>query len=921
MFRTLPTIMRHLFAFPRALLFGFSRLCQSLSRHLPRRRPRTFARAIHPNFISCISPLRAARAFALALALSAGLVPATEAHAQLTAQLPTPVAASELESMLRAAGADDALLAIALPLHDEYFARFRAFEAQEVDDSLRRTISPLDVAPSVDDAKRAADTRRRIFARAAQIDAALVDEIVSLLTPEDSAKAERVRGALARRRAIAAIPAFGFNRGAHAFDLRSAPTLTSLDAATRAAIAPVFATYDAELTQQLERLAEASFVRRVRAAEAREELGVSASPPPPTDGDAAANGDAMNSDWLRSIQEVQRRAGEDMTRIDAAIRKLHRETLAAIEPRVSPIVASALRAHLVREVYPALGLSGDFDAARKTAESLRASGTLDDARWASVESIIQAHEAELRPDLDKLLALSDASAGRGDDFMLAGMRTADDTRDRDDIRARANDVITRNAQSLRTALGLDTRAQRDGGSDRPANIAVGGATVTGGVQIAVMGGDGETLALSAEDLVDSGISLGGMFGGTGGGGGIARPMSRDELDLLATKLGFTNETRAIFDAIIAQCAEERIAAERADRAAADAAQPQLPEGTMAMTLTIGADGGVTVGEAGPADPEKLAQIIDGAEERMFDGLKAAADPSKADAVEAARRARARTRLLMGERGAQAADIAAIVESASLDTAARALIADDVREWDESSLPAIRGMRNEVVRAMREREELIEASAQIEEIDEGDGNIRMGRAMRIEGETVENLQKLDAQIRDARAKLVERNRDTINTLVAKLESSPTAVRAIRRGFARVVETAAYRIPRDLEPFFARAFALDGLRPATRDAIEAIRAEWVESRESLCEAFATAREQERAETKDDTARGFASFGASVQARKRLTADLEQLENLTVRRIRDLLTIEFGAEKAATVGELKPRRAQNTPVLEIGGESSAP
>jgi hypothetical protein len=61
--------------------------------------------------------------------------------------------------------------------------------------------------------------------------------------------------------------------------------------------------------------------------------------------------------------------------------------------------------------------------------------------------------------------------------------------------------------------------------------------------------------------------------------------------------------------------------------------------------------------------------------------------------------------------------------------------------------------------------------------------------------------------------------------------------------------------------------------------------------------------------------------VQARKRLTADLEQLENLTVRRIRDLLTIEFGAEKAATVGELKPRRAQNTPVLEIGGESSAP
>ena len=61
--------------------------------------------------------------------------------------------------------------------------------------------------------------------------------------------------------------------------------------------------------------------------------------------------------------------------------------------------------------------------------------------------------------------------------------------------------------------------------------------------------------------------------------------------------------------------------------------------------------------------------------------------------------------------------------------------------------------------------------------------------------------------------------------------------------------------------------------------------------------------------------------AQARKRLTADLEQLETSSIRRLRDLLTIEFGAEKAASIGDLAPRRARNTPMLEIGGSGNQP
>jgi hypothetical protein len=340
-----------------------------------------------------------------------------------------------------------------------------------------------------------------------------------------------------------------------------------------------------------------------------------------------------------------------------------------------------------------------------------------------------------------------------------------------------------------------------------------------------------------------------------------------------------------------------------------------------MTLTIGEDGGMTVGEAGPADPEKLLRAIEVAEEGMFDALKAAADPSKGDATEAARRARARTRLLIDERGPQSADVVAIVESAPLDDAQRAAVADEVRTWDESSVSALRAMRDVVSRANEERSEILERASRTEEVDAGDGNRQVARSMRIDEEMSQTLQGLDRRIRDARDAVVSRNRSAIDALAARLEAYPAAATAIRRGFYRTLEPGAYRASRDLEPFFARAGALEGLRPETRSMISTIRAEWIESREALCEAFVVEREKERAAASGDGAASFASFGAKAQARKRLTADLEQLETSAMRRLRDLLTIEFGAEKAASIGDLAPRRARNTPMLEIGGSSNQP
>ena len=841
---------------------------------------------------------------------------ASEAQAQFGPRLPSPVAATELESMLKDAGVDQAAIARALPLHEAYFQSFREFEEREVDASLKRAETGAFGQPmTVEEARQNADLRRRIFARAAQIDAQLVEQLAATLPADAAAQVDALRNALARRRAIAAIPTAGFGRGAHAFDLRSAPAIASLDAQTRATIAPLFANYEQELTRQLDRLAEASFVRRVRAAEARIELGVGAAPDASGEGDPEAAPGAEEAEWFRKMQEVQRIAGEESAQIDARIRKLHRDTLETVSASLPPVASAGLRSHLVREVYPSAMLAGEFDAARKEAEALRAKGSLDEARWSEIAAIVEAHDAALRADLDTLLTKLDAKAAQGaGEFVVVG-ETDPAAAEVESARERCNQMIVRDAATLRAALGQTPAEPREVAAGRA--IDLGEMAVTGGVQIAVMGGDGEAITLGADDLTDGGIVLGGMFGG--GSDAVVKPMSGDELDRLAQRLGFDENTRVVFDEIVARCAEARNEAEKAD----DAKKPPAPApeegGAMAITLTIGEDGAFAVGGTGPSDPRALAQAVEAAEERMFDDLKAVADPSKSEEAEAARRARARTRLLVGERGAQTADIVAIVDGAGLDATQRAGIAEDVRGWDESSVAALRAMRDEVVRAMDEREELMQQAMKTETVESNGGNTTIGRAMQIDAEIMSQLQRLDQATRDARDRIITRNRGAIDSLTAKLESNPSAAKAVRRGFYRVLEPGAYRVARDLEPFFAKASEIDTLKPEARTKIDALRAEWIESREALCEAFAAEREKERAAQQGGGAAGvvgLGSIGATQQARKRLSADLEQLETTTFRKLRDTLATEVGEEKAASIGELPAKKKRGAPAIQFGG-----
>jgi hypothetical protein len=209
--------------------------------------------------------LRPIATLALAVALAAPLAAGSRAEAQLGRQLPSPVSAAQLEGILREAGLPESTKDTALPLHEAYFARFREFEKREVDPMLAKpTDSPFTLSRSVEDARKDADARRRVFQRAAQLDGQLADELEALLPARDAWRAQKVRMALTRRRCASVAPTFGFAGKPLEFTLRGAPILGTIDPESLTNVNTAHHAYESELTRQLERYAEATFARIVK---------------------------------------------------------------------------------------------------------------------------------------------------------------------------------------------------------------------------------------------------------------------------------------------------------------------------------------------------------------------------------------------------------------------------------------------------------------------------------------------------------------------------------------------------------------------------------------------------------------------------------------------------------------------------------
>ena len=872
--------------------------------------------------------LRPLASLALAVALAAPLATSAAAEAQLGRQLPSPVSAAQLETIIREAGLPDSTKDVALPLHEAYFARFREFEKRDVDPLVANPgAAPFALTRSVDDARKDADARRRVLQRAAQLDNQLADELESVLPAKDAWRAQKVRMALTRRRCASMAPGMGFGGKPLEYTLRAAPILTKVDPDTLTIVNTALDAYESELTRQLERYAEASIARIVKGAEAMQELGVGEAPADAaiggTDGDAAGGMDQ----WLEKMREAQRRASEETSRLVSRIRKLHREGLDQVMPMMRPEEARAMRDHLAAALYPGLRVKGEFEALYETARTMRDNGDLPRSKWQDVQALAESNELATRPIMIALMDLAEQRVGSSEFgvIMFESNEGDDESRAKSDrLRGDFQSADAANAAALRALLGLpaaEAQTAREGRAG--VNIADIGNVQIEGAAI-MIGGGGEMITLSSDDMSDGGL----VFSGTGipgMGGASARPMTRAELDALAARLGFTADTRGVFDEIAARCAEARNAAEKEHK-------PQTPQfvggdedGGMSVTigLAIGGDGegSIDFGDLA-ASSEALAEAIERAEETMFDELKAVAADDRADAVEAARRARARVRLLPGETGVAAVDLIATVDTAALPEPARARIGEPLRAWDEASVSTIRSMKSEVRTLDAERQKIFESATvtedKTEETAEGSSSVSVARAMRIDEEMSKRLEEIDRRISDARGRVTKLNRGAFDSMMGALDGDASAQAALRRAYYRGANPSAYASARDLEPFFSKASAIEGLSDAAKASVATLRGEWVELRESRCEEFVRAQEAAGNAAKGiaaDPSAGMAQMQTRMRERKKLREDLEQVEATVFRRLQELLVTEVGAEKAAQIGELPSRRRPAGATIRFG------
>jgi hypothetical protein len=425
------------------------------------------------------------------------------------------------------------------------------------------------------------------------------------------------------------------------------------------------------------------------------------------------------------------------------------------------------------------------------------------------------------------------------------------------------------------------------------------------------GGDGEAVVLSSDDMGEGGFFLGGF---SGGDARVPKPMTREDIDTLAKRLGFADDARPVFDEIVARAAEARNVAEQELKPARQIEASGDEGGGMTMTFTIGDGGEMSFGGGG--DNTALIAAIEKAEETMFDELKAAAAADKGDAVEAARRARARVRLLPGETGVQAVDIVSVSEKSALAEGAAAKVAPAVRAWDEASVNAIRSMKAEIKRLEAERQEVMQLATKEVTDDDGNGSVNVSRSVQIDGEQAKKLEDIERRIGTTRNRVGDANKDTLRNMLSALDGDDSAQTALRRAFYRAANPSVYRTPRELEPFFTKAAAIAGLSDSGKKAVASLRAEWIEARESRCEEFVAAQEKRVDSPGLDPGAGMQQMQARQRERKKLREDLEQVESTMFRKLQDALIVDVGADKAKEIGELPARKRPQMPTIQFGG-----
>ncbi len=842
---------------------------------------------------------------------------------------PDPMVSDDMMGILDRVGLEGNARVNALKTFEEYVSRSLDLRKGDIDEYLKNRPAPA-TSPTRDDIKARIDARSRLLKRIAAIENQLFDELGAQVPESARVALDRERNRAERRRDWIAANSF-LSRGSR-IELSDA-LRASLDGATLAPevqgrVDGLLIAFEQQQTALSRKLLELAINEPVAMFDARAAAGVTQ---PSTGGDAPAAPDAWQN-YFKAMEQARATARAPQSEIRTKLRTLVRETARQVADALPPQTADKFRRGFVASAYPNVASPRDpvpslVTDARKLAEK----NEITKDELSTVENLAQTHamrrteiNERLMDTLDKLAAKQSAMSFR--------FSSGEDEADQDgaklqslfDSRAALDAATVTAITGSATALAAAAPKEIE---ERGGTAIVNGMTIDlGGMEF---GGEGNAVMIVADAgggdfdggsmVFTAGISLPRNQTGT------PPPIKRDQLDGWRDRFGLSADAYSIATILLDDYTSKFTEIEAGELAELGS----LPSSMGFMRTDING------AEPKPATKQTIARqfelrrsVIDRVAEldrEFFDGL-AAAVGSAISAKDLTRIRHERERasligagesgmLMMGPGGFGASnvptlDFAEIVRESKLPAASAKSLDGIVDDWDATSLSAFRQRFESHFAAERLRAEFDVDMAAKARADGHPGEIR------VESSDA-GFEKIEAANRkasegDALTRTV--NENTITVALGALPDDESRL-VLRDAWNRKAWPEVYRDSRDVEPKITMALGFADITAEQKAAVNRIAAEHrAEYRRIIDEMIATNEKfapKPDAERDDRPGNEIRNLQAKQDAQKRLKFERNELNEKTLRRLKDALA----PEQAAKLGDLaKPA------TIRMGGPAGA-
>jgi hypothetical protein len=341
----------------------------------------------------------------LILVLGAAMGASRPAHAQGTDQIvPNPMSTSDIMGYARWLDLSSQQKRALLNLHDAYRAEYRQLREGPIERFMQRMneLQQNTGMPNRDQFKGVVNEMQALRRRIRSVDRNLFDQMQGILSEEQLEILPRVRLARERASLESLITASGAAPSGSAADISRDLRAMAFDPQLWAQIDPHLAQYEQQLTTAYRDLADSMFRMWFGLFDALEAAGLDESvyENAMTDPQAMEQIQAvMQQAWMENVTDMQRRAKD--------LRQLNLRTVNTVGRFMKPQRANRLRRDLVVMQYPSLYVLNDRYAPDTWLDAVDSMEGLSDQDCEQVRGIVDAYLASLDPLLTRAVELGE----------------------------------------------------------------------------------------------------------------------------------------------------------------------------------------------------------------------------------------------------------------------------------------------------------------------------------------------------------------------------------------------------------------------------------------------------------------------------------------------------------------------------------